>query len=52
MRLLRVCAVLLLDAMLGAKRMAPLIIAGPRDTKQCLAKIETALFTGLEAMTP
>ena len=44
--------VLLLDVMLGAKRTAPLIIAGPRDTKQCLAEIGTALVPGLEAMTP
>lgn len=43
---------LLLDAILGAKRTTPLTIAGPRDTKNRLAEIGTALFPGSEAMRP
>lgn len=43
---------LLLDAMLGAKRTTPLIIAGPRETEQRIAQIGHALFPGMETMNP
>lgn len=43
---------MLVDAMLGAKRQTPLVIAGPRDTEARLAVINEALFPGMHAMTP
>lgn len=43
---------LLLDAMLGAKRRAPLTIAGPRDTKARLADVCEAMFPGMHVMEP
>jgi ribonuclease BN (tRNA processing enzyme) len=43
---------LLLDAMLGAKRTTPLVIAGPRGAEKRLAAIGAALFPGMEAMKP
>jgi ribonuclease BN (tRNA processing enzyme) len=43
---------LLMDAMLGAKRQTPLIIAGPRGTKKKLPEIQEALFPGSARMTP
>jgi ribonuclease BN (tRNA processing enzyme) len=43
---------LLMDAMLGAKRTRPLIVAGPRDVKRRMAEIREALFPGSHVMTP
>src|SRR5262249_12300384 len=43
---------MLMDAMLGAKRTAPLTIAGPVDSKARLAHIGSALLPGIETMTP
>ena len=43
---------LLMDAMLGAKRLAPLTIAGPRETESKLDKVCEALLPGMHVMTP
>lgn len=43
---------LLVDAMLGAKRDRPLIIAGPRETEARLAKVGDAMFPGMDVMKP
>jgi ribonuclease BN (tRNA processing enzyme) len=43
---------LLMDAMLGAKRTRPLIVAGPRDLQRRMAEIREALFPGSRVMTP
>ncbi len=43
---------MLLDAILGAKRESPLVIAGPRDTKTRLAEYGDVLFPGSHVMTP
>jgi ribonuclease BN (tRNA processing enzyme) len=43
---------LLLDAMLGAKRTAPLVIAGPRGAEKRLSEVGSVLFPGMETMTP
>src|SRR5262249_61973605 len=41
---------MLMDAMLGAKRTAPLTIAGPVDSKARLAHIGSALLPGIETI--
>lgn len=43
---------LLLDAMLGAKRVRPLWIAGPRELRQRMHQMQEALFPGMHAMKP
>jgi len=43
---------LLMDAMLGAKRARPLIVAGPRDLQRRMSEIREALFPGSHVMTP
>ena len=43
---------MLMDSMLGAKREAPLTIAGTVGTEAHLAKVTSALFPGSETMTP
>ncbi len=43
---------LLMDAMLGAKRQTPLVIAGPMDTKARLQFVANALMPGIDTMTP
>ncbi len=43
---------LLLDAMLGSKRLRPLTIVGPRDTKPHLERVQEALFPGSHVMEP
>jgi len=43
---------LLIDAMLGAKRIRPLTIAGPRDLRRRMDQIREALFPGSRVMTP
>ena len=43
---------LLIDAMLGAKRERPLIVAGPVGTQAHLATLREALFPGSVVMTP
>jgi len=43
---------LLMDAMLGARRTRPLVIAGPRDLRPRMDAIRDALFPGSGAMTP
>lgn len=43
---------MLVDAMLGARRDKPLIIAGPRDTQARLAEVNEALFPGMHVMQP
>lgn len=43
---------LLLDAMLGARRRTPLVVAGPRETRARLPRIQEALFPGSGGMTP
>jgi ribonuclease BN (tRNA processing enzyme) len=43
---------LLIDAMLGAKRARPLIVAGPRDLQRRMSEIREALFPGSHVMTP
>jgi ribonuclease BN (tRNA processing enzyme) len=41
-----------MDAMLSAKRTAPLVIAGPRDTRRRLEALQEALFPGSAVMAP
>jgi ribonuclease BN (tRNA processing enzyme) len=43
---------LLIDAMLGAKRARPLVIAGPRDLQRRMSEIREVLFPGSHVMTP
>ena len=43
---------LLMDAMLGARRTRPLVVAGPRDLRPRMDAIRDALFPGSGAMTP
>jgi ribonuclease BN (tRNA processing enzyme) len=43
---------LLIDAMLAAKRIRPLVIAGPRDLRRRMDQIREALFPGSHVMTP
>lgn len=43
---------MLMDAMLGAKRKTPLIVAGPRDTKARMAEVGEVLFPGMHVMQP
>ncbi len=43
---------MLVDAMLGAKRQSPLIIAGPRETTRMLAEYQETLFPGSAVMQP
>lgn len=43
---------LLIDAMLGARRESPLIVAGPAGTQAHLAMLREALFPGSAIMTP
>lgn len=43
---------MLMDAMLGARRDKPLIIAGPRDTEERLKEVYEVLFPGMHVMTP
>lgn len=43
---------MLVDAMLGARRETPLIIAGPRDTQARLAEVNEVLFPGMHVMQP
>jgi ribonuclease BN (tRNA processing enzyme) len=43
---------LLIDAMLGARRERPLVVAGPPGTQAHLATLREALFPGSAVMTP
>jgi ribonuclease BN (tRNA processing enzyme) len=43
---------LLVDAMLGAKRVRPLTIVGPRDLAARMSEISEALFPGMHVMQP
>ena len=43
---------LLIDAMLGARRTRPLLIAGPQDLEPRMAVIRDALFPGSHVMRP
>lgn len=43
---------LLLDAMLGAKRQAPLVVAGPPGTARSMEQLREALFPGSDVMKP
>lgn len=43
---------LLMDAMLGARRSRPLVIAGPRDLRPRMDAVRDALFPGSGVMTP
>jgi ribonuclease BN (tRNA processing enzyme) len=43
---------LMLDAMLGAKRQRPLVVAGPLGIQAGVLKMQHALFPGSERMTP
>lgn len=43
---------LLVDAMLGARRSRPLIIAGPRELRPRMGAMQEALFPGSGAMAP
>jgi ribonuclease BN (tRNA processing enzyme) len=43
---------LLIDAMLGARRDRPLVIAGPRDLRPRMDALREALFPGSGVMTP
>ena len=43
---------LMLDAMLGAKRERPLLVAGPIGIQQGVLAMQHALFPGMERMTP
>jgi ribonuclease BN (tRNA processing enzyme) len=46
-----VCS-LMIDAMLGAKRQTPIVIAGPQETKSRLPGIQEALFPDSGGMVP
>jgi ribonuclease BN (tRNA processing enzyme) len=43
---------LLMDAMLGAKRTRPLIVAGPRHLRRRMAEMQEVLFPGSKVMSP
>lgn len=43
---------LLMDAMLGAKRRSPLLIAGPKDTTARMSDVAAALMPGMHVMSP
>jgi ribonuclease BN (tRNA processing enzyme) len=43
---------LLVDAMLGAKRQAPLVVAGPAGTRESMRALTEALFPGSHVMKP
>lgn len=43
---------MVMDAMLGAKRNRPLLIAGPRDTQARMCEVSEVLFPGIGTMTP
>ena len=43
---------LLMDAMLGARRKAPLVVAGPPGTRARMDALREALFPGSHVMTP
>jgi ribonuclease BN (tRNA processing enzyme) len=43
---------LLVDAMLGARRLRPLTIAGPPDIRSRMTALSEALFPGVHVMTP
>lgn len=43
---------LLMDAMLGARRTRPLIVAGPRDLRRRMAEMQEVLFPGSKVMSP
>jgi ribonuclease BN (tRNA processing enzyme) len=43
---------LLMDAMLGAKRQGPLLIAGPKDTTARMRDVAAALMPGMHVMSP
>ena len=43
---------LLMDAMLGAKRQSPLLIAGPRETTARMRDVAAALMPGMHVMSP
>ena len=43
---------LLMDAMLGARRKRPLVVAGPRDLRYRMFLIAEALFPGMHVMKP
>lgn len=43
---------MLMDAMLGAKRQTPLIVAGPAETESRLKLVQEALFPGSGGMSP
>ncbi len=43
---------LLMDAMLGAKRQSPLLIAGPKDTRARMVEVAAALMPGMHVMRP
>tara|TARA_A100001011_G_C14271217_1_gene827073 strand:+ start:1348 stop:1869 length:522 start_codon:yes stop_codon:yes gene_type:complete len=43
---------MLMDAMLGAKRTKPLIVAGPRELEKRLKNMCEALFPGMNTMSP
>lgn len=43
---------LLMDAMLGAKRQTPLLIAGPMDTTARMVAVAAALMPGMQVMKP
>ena len=43
---------LLMDAMLGAKRQRPLLIAGPKDTTARMKDVAAALMPGMHVMSP
>ena len=43
---------MLMDAMLGAKRQAPLTIVGPRETEKKLSAVNEALMPGMHVMIP
>jgi ribonuclease BN (tRNA processing enzyme) len=43
---------LLMDAMLGAKRQRPLLIAGPKETTERMGDVAAALMPGMHVMSP
>jgi ribonuclease BN (tRNA processing enzyme) len=43
---------LLMDAMLGAKRQRPLLIAGPKETTERMSDVAAALMPGMHVMSP
>jgi ribonuclease BN (tRNA processing enzyme) len=43
---------MLMDAMLGARRTRPLVVAGPKDMKRRMAEMQEILFPGSHVMSP